>query len=56
MSIYDYNYFCKINGNIYDPVLQDISLSGTTPPSGQLLHKMSVWYININCSLFVFNM
>ena len=52
MLVYDYNYFCKIYGNMYDSVLQKtFPFSVSTSPSGHLLHKMSVWHININCSV-----
>ena len=57
MLVYDYNYFCKIYGNLYDPVLQKtIPWRVALTPGGILLHKMSVWHTDINCSVFVLNM
>ena len=50
MLVNDYNYLFKTYDNMYDPV------QGSTSPSGQLLHEMSVWHTNINCSIFVLNM
>ena len=42
---------------MHDAVLQKtFPCQVALPHSGHLLHKMSVWHTNINCSIFVLNM
>ena len=40
---------------VWTRTTKDISLSGSTSPSGHLLHKMSVWHTGINFNIFVLN-